>query len=95
MPAQLFVITYDVEDDTKRKKISDALEDAGGTRVQKSVFECRLTRKELSGLKKKIHKIKAKKDSVRYYSLCKSCEQKIAADEGPGQKEENSNVHVA
>jgi len=94
MPRQLVVISYDIEDNSNRKKISDLLEDAGGTRVQKSVFECWLTRKDVSGLKKKIHRLKAKKDSVRYYSLCRMCGQKIVADEPSSKQGKKTTVDV-
>ena len=44
-----FIITYDVQNDKRRKKISDELE-TFGTRVNYSVFECQIN---------KIKKIKA------------------------------------
>jgi len=38
-----YVVTYDIEDDKKRRRMSEELLNFGGVRVQKSVFECRLT----------------------------------------------------
>jgi len=38
----IYLIAYDVEDDKQRLRISNLLEDYG-VRVQRSVFECKLT----------------------------------------------------
>jgi len=73
-----YVISYDVVDDKKRYKIAKLLE-GKGTRVQKSVFECYLTEKEIIKLHKDImKKIDPKTDSVRIYLLCKRCKAAIS-----------------
>ncbi len=68
---QFLVISYDISDDQRRRKVMQALEDHG-KRVQYSVFECRLRPRELEGLKKRLAPLVKKKDgdSVRFYSLC-------------------------
>ncbi len=68
-----FIITYDVQNDKRRKKISDELE-AFGTRVNYSVFECQINKTKLKKLKLKLEEIANKEeDSIRFYHLCQSC----------------------
>lgn len=68
-----YLITYDIEDDKKRKKISDELE-AFGYRVNYSVFECELNQSKLNKLKEKLEELVDKKyDSLRFYHICENC----------------------
>ncbi len=68
-----YLITYDIKDDKKRKKISDILE-GFGVRVNFSVFECEVNRTKLARLKSKIEKhIDKKQDSIRFYHICQNC----------------------
>lgn len=47
-----------------------------GDRVQKSVFECRLSPPQLARLQAPMARIVSEKeDSVRYYRLCGSCRE--------------------
>jgi len=67
-----YVITYDIPDDKRRKKIADLLE-GYGQRVQYSVFECVLSKSKFKELQKRLHKIfKPKEDSLRFYPLSPS-----------------------
>jgi len=71
-----YLITYDIEDNKRRKKISDLLE-GYGKRVNYSVFEFYLTKKELGEIIMEAKKILNKKaDSFRVYRICESCTQK-------------------
>jgi len=68
-----YLITYDIEDNKRRKKISDLLE-GYGVRVNYSVFEFYLTKKELEEILYEAKKIlKRKDDSFRVYRVCESC----------------------
>lgn len=73
----LVMISYDVVDNKIRLKLMKYLKDYG-ERVQKSVFECNLTpgiyKKVKSGVEEIINK---KKDRVRYYRICKGCEERV------------------
>ena len=65
----LYVITYDIPSDKRRKKVSDLLE-GYGRRVRYSVFECLLTPKKYEELKSRLYKrINIAEDSVRFYPL--------------------------
>mgnify|MGYP003597255217 CR=1 FL=1 len=68
-----YLITYDIEDDKRRKKIFDELE-AYGSRVNYSVFECELNKTKLHKLLVKLDELLDKKyDSMRFYHLCENC----------------------
>jgi CRISPR-associated protein Cas2 len=62
------VITYDIQNDKKRLKISDLLEKFG-LRVNYSVFEIFIQKNQLKKLVKDFEKIIDKDDSIRFYIL--------------------------
>jgi CRISPR-associated protein Cas2 len=65
----LYVITYDIPVDKRRKKVSDLLE-GYGRRVQYSVFECVLTAAKYTELKKRLKKqVILAEDSIRFYPV--------------------------
>jgi len=71
------VISYDIEDDKKRFKVAQILENYG-TRVQYSVFECIINEQQLKEIKEKTKNIIDKeKDSIRFYIICEGCLKKI------------------
>lgn len=68
-----YLITYDIENNKRRKKVSDELE-AYGYRVNFSVFECELNKTKMKNLVKKFEElIDKKKDSLRFYHVCENC----------------------
>ena len=68
-----YLITYDIENNKRRKKVSDVLE-AYGYRVNFSVFECELNKTKMKNLVKKLEElIDKKKDSLRFYHVCENC----------------------
>ena len=68
-----YLITYDIENNKRRKKVSDELE-AYGYRVNYSVFECELNKTKMKNLVKKLEElIDKKKDSLRFYHVCENC----------------------
>jgi CRISPR-associated protein Cas2 len=74
---QLIIVSYDITDDQKRARVAKILKDYG-SRVQYSVFECRISEKQLDDLKNRLTKaIDLKEDSIRFYSLCQECIKKI------------------
>lgn len=65
----LTVITYDICDNSRRSRISKLLEDYG-FRVQFSVFESFLERKDIDKLQGKLEKIIDKEeDKIKIYTL--------------------------
>jgi len=63
-----FAVVYDVTNDRERARV-DKLMKGYGFRVQKSVFECRLTRSERRGMIAAIQKLALKTGSVKIYRV--------------------------
>ena len=71
-----YVVSYDISDDKRRKQLSDILE-GYGIRVNYSLFEININEIKLKNLLLKIYEIvDEKEDSVRFYHICKNCENK-------------------
>lgn len=71
------VISYDVVDDRRRKRVHDTLKDFGA-RVQYSVFECELDAVVLQRLVERLAAVvDVNEDGVRFYSLCQGDVRKI------------------
>jgi len=67
---QFLIVSYDISDDKRRLKAMKTLQDHG-TRVQYSVFECRLLDPQIEKLKKRLQPlVKEPQDSIRFYFLC-------------------------
>ena len=65
----LILVSYDITDNKRRTKIAKTLRDYG-ERVQYSVFECNLTKKQQQTMIAELKEIiNAEKDSVRIYPL--------------------------
>jgi len=68
------VVTYDIPNDNRRRKVYKTLESYGAWK-QYSVFELEITKKEkielINNLKQKI----TKEDNIRIYRLCKKCKK--------------------
>lgn len=65
-----YVITYDISDNKRRKKIANLLE-GYGVRVQFSVFECQLSAKKYGELQKRLRRFYQadQQDSLRFYPI--------------------------
>ena len=72
-----YVVSYDVADDRRRRRIFALLKDHG-RRVQESVFECGLEPAELQQLQERLEQeLDAERDSCRIYPVCGSCEEGV------------------
>jgi CRISPR-associated protein Cas2 len=65
-----FVVCYDIEDDKQRDKLATLLNNYG-VKVNYSVYEIKIEKRELKKLVKKILQIVDKSNSVRFYNLSK------------------------
>lgn len=69
----LLVVSYDIVDTKKRTKLAKKLLNFGA-RVQYSVFECDLSKKQLQAMKEQILPyVDPEEDSLRIYKLCEAC----------------------
>ncbi|MGI0493611.1 CRISPR-associated endonuclease Cas2 [Alkalinema pantanalense CENA528] len=65
----LYVVTYDVVCDKRRRKVAALLE-GYGVRVQYSVFECMLPVGKFEELKRRLRgRVRVEEDSVRFYPM--------------------------
>ena len=68
-----YMITYDIGDEKRLQKVHRFLKNYG-TGVQKSIFECWLTEKELQKVINWLENfINKEEDRVRIYRLCEFC----------------------
>ncbi|HJN25103.1 MAG TPA: CRISPR-associated endonuclease Cas2 [Rhodospirillales bacterium] len=67
----VMIFCYDITERGNRAQVSGILEDSG-VRVQKSVFESRLTRKAADALFQRLSAFIEKGDSLRMYALSNS-----------------------
>ncbi len=80
---QLYIITYDIPSDKRRKKVSDLLE-GYGRRVQYSVFECRLEQQQYQDLKRRLQpRLHLQEDHIRFYPLTDHTLPKVETWGGP------------
>jgi CRISPR-associated protein Cas2 len=63
-----YAVVYDITSDTERGKVDKVLK-GFGFRVQKSVFECRLTRRGRDELIGKLEKLEIKTGFIKVYRL--------------------------
>ena len=88
----MYVVSYDITSDRLRNKIAKTLE-GYGTRIQYSVFECRLTEKKYKEMYRKLMQLMTDEEegSIRIYSICGNCEEKICTiGEISGQMEQSA-----
>jgi CRISPR-associated protein Cas2 len=79
--ARLTVVAYDVREDGRRLRVAERLLNYG-VRVQLSVFECRLNRRQLDELRHALQaEIDPSVDVLAFYQFCRSC-----APTAPGQR---------
>lgn len=76
MNGSFYVVSYDIQDDRRRNRVCKTLKNFGG-RVQYSVFECELDRRQFLRLKHQLEKeIDNQTDSLVFYPLCQVCLKK-------------------
>lgn len=88
------IVSYDIEDDKTRTRLAKKLLDFG-PRVQFSVFEADITKKELEKLRSLLKAVKLKeKDSIRLYRLCEMCTKSVEIW-GKGEVTKDKDYYIA
>lgn len=74
----MYVVSYDLSNNKLRNKVAKELENYG-RRVQYSVFECRISKKQMEQLYKKLLPIMQREPegNIRIYRICMNCEEQI------------------
>lgn len=67
-PSSEFVVVYDISDNRERRRVDKCLK-GFGQRIQKSVFECRLRKRDLSELTTALEALKIKTGFLKVYRL--------------------------
>ena len=67
------VVVYDISENKRRERLRKSLMRFGNA-VQKSVFECDLTQRQIEKMERVIRAIMSpSEDNIRYYKICKNC----------------------
>jgi len=90
--SKLWMISYDISNHKIRRNVSNHLLDHG-LRVQYSVFECRLNKKQLEELRAILNELIEDTDSIRWYPLCRWCEASVEW-QGAGEAVETDDYHL-
>jgi CRISPR-associated protein Cas2 len=72
-----YLVSYDVRDDKRLRRVARVIE-GYGSRVQFSVFRCRLNKRGLERLKWELVKIMDKEDDLLVIGLCERCADRIS-----------------
>lgn len=79
---QLRLIVYDISSDRRRRKVAGILEERAA-RVQESVFEARLSQKQLTRLRQRLEGVLEPEDSLRIYTVPDAALQRCHIQGGP------------
>jgi CRISPR-associated protein Cas2 len=83
------VVSYDIPEDRRRTKVHKVLKSYGQW-MQFSVFECNLTETQYAKLRSRLSQlIKPDQDSVRFYFLCRCCQDKVERIGGEQVRDES------
>jgi CRISPR-associated protein Cas2 len=74
---QWYLVSYDVRDDKRLRLVAKQLK-GYGSRIQLSVFRCRLKAKGIERLKWELTKIMAPEDDLLIIGLCEKCADKVS-----------------
>lgn len=87
------LVAYDIANEKRLYRVAKLMKDYG-TRVQRSVFECRLDQAKLASLLSRIQTvIKKREDKVQIYHLCEVCQQRFEQC-GQGSLTTDAEVYV-
>lgn len=90
----LIMVGFDISDDRRRYAVSKILK-SFGERVQRSVFECRISEGQLHELRGRLSvAIDSDEDSVRMYSFCSACDGKIEMAGTMSSVEEDEGFYI-
>ncbi|GAB4546133.1 MAG: hypothetical protein Fur0020_14960 [Thermodesulfovibrionia bacterium] len=78
-----YAVVYDISSDAERTRVDKALKDFG-FRIQKSVFECRLTKKEKEELIERLKTLKIKTGFIKVYRLEYSSTGEVIGEDTKG-----------
>lgn len=81
MGKKWYLVSYDVRDSKRLRKTAKKLL-AYGSRIQFSIFRCRLTQNELEKLNWELNQILEEEDDLLIIEICDRCAAKIRDSSG-------------
>jgi CRISPR-associated protein Cas2 len=85
-----YAVVYDITSDAERNRVDKTLKNFG-FRIQKSVFECRMSKKDRKDLIEKLGKLELKTGFVKVYRLEFSSETSVVGvPPGAGMDDQNA-----
>jgi CRISPR-associated protein Cas2 len=73
-----FLVAYDIADEKRLRAVAKMME-SYGTRVQRSIFECRISRARLAELVLDARsRMNGLEDKVQIYRLCRDCRERFS-----------------
>jgi CRISPR-associated protein Cas2 len=79
-----YCVIYDISDDSERRKV-DIILKGYGFRIQKSVFECRMRKRDYNNLVSELEKLCIETGFVKIYTICYNSKNSII-----GKKDEKN-----
>lgn len=67
-----YLITYDIRDEKRLRRVAKTLS-GYGSRIQYSVFRCRLSERDVERLRWELYRIMDKSDDILLIGLCDRC----------------------
>ena len=71
-----YLVTYDVRDDHRLKRVAKRIE-GYGTRIQYSVFRCRLSNRQIQKMRWELSREMENEDDLLIVGLCSECAGKV------------------
>lgn len=78
-----YLITYDVREEKRLRRVSRILS-GYGSRIQYSVFRCRLSERDVERLRWELCRIMDKSDDILFIGLCDRCVVRLRSRAGVG-----------
>ena len=88
-----YLIAYDIRDDRRLRRVAKTLE-GYGTRLQFSVFRCRLTVRDMERLRWELSRIVQCDDDVLFLGLCRHCVARLRERDGGDTWAEESDLVI-
>ena len=79
-----YLVSYDVRDEKRLRKVSRVL--AGfGSRLQFSLFRCRMSERDIERLRWELSKVAEPEDALLYIGLCENCIRRLRLRDSRGE----------
>ena len=75
-----YLVAYDIRDEARLRKVAKHLK-GYGSRLQYSLFRCRMTNRQAERLRWEMTQILRKEDAFLLISLCQNCATKVRGGE--------------